>query len=405
VGESAAAGAAVAVAGAAGPVAADARTGKVYVLTDDAVVVLQGGAEVLRAAVTAPVAVAVNGSSEVSVLGADGRVHVYVDETALGDAPPLSAWIATFFENPRQVASKVDCSGDDEGMEERVARALANRDFFHDIPATVALGVSPAAAAHAKRCKVTDALVSLFDDPRLEPGVLFHDPPDCTDQDCVDAAVADDLAELTALDLHPEWISGAAGWETGAGDWVRALASLDMPARHAFVGLSALPDISMDDPRAKDALPWAGEAEASPWRASSAADAGTDTPGGGLLLIPGNTQAAFNLGACPGALQVECRLLDLGGGDTLDADDLAVADLLLHRAAVHRSEAGGDTWYMHLPAIETYAYTEGCSTTDRAWSGEGCQAALLQAWAFDVQARLVRAGAVRWGLPSDVPAP
>jgi len=385
-----------------GPFARDHRTGKLYVLTADAVVVLQDSAEVARYPFDGPAAVAVNDSSEVSVLGADGTLHVFVDESAFGDAPPISAWVATFVENPRQIAAEVECSGAADAMDERVDRATANRDFLHDVPSTVALAISPAAAAHAKRCKVSDRLAALFDDPRLEPGVLFHDPPDCVDQSCLDASVADDLGQLTHVGIDPTWISGAAGWETGTGDWVAALVALDMPAVHGFVGLSALPEISMDDPRAKDALPWAGEAEESPWHAASAATAGEDAGAGGLLLLPGSTQAAFNFGACPGVLQAECHLLSLGGGDTFDADDTAVADLLLHRAAMHRGEAGGDTWYFHLPAIETYDYTEECTVSGRAWVGDGCQAQFLQEWLYDVQSRLVTNGVVRWGKPSEV---
>lgn len=385
-----------------GPFARDARTGKLYVLTADAVVVLQDGAEIARYPFDGPAAVAVNDSSEVSVLGADGTLHVYVDESAFGDAPPLSVWVATFVENPQHVASAVVCAGAEDAMEERMDRATANRDFLHDVPATVALAISPAAAAHATRCKVSDELAGLFDSPRLDPGVLFHDPPDCTDQSCLDRSVADDLGELTHIGIDPTWISGAAGWETGTGDWVKALVALDMPAVHGFVGLSALPEISLDDPRAKDALPWAGEAEESPWHAASAATAGEDAGSGGLLLLPGSTQAAFNFGACAGVLQAECHPLSLGGGDTFHADDTAVADLLLHRAAMHRGQAGGDTWYFHLPAIETYAYTEGCTVSGRAWVGDDCQAEYLQEWLYDVQSRLVTNGVVRWGKPSEV---
>ncbi|GDX78356.1 hypothetical protein LBMAG42_01670 [Deltaproteobacteria bacterium] len=388
----------VPVTGATGPIARDERSGRLYVAVDEGIAVVSGGAEIDRYAVEGVIDVAVNGSSEISVLDASGAVHVFVDETSLSGPTPLRAWVATFIENPRQVATIVDCSGTDEGMVERLDRAIANRSWLDDVPASVALAVSPASAAHAKRCKVTDELVEVTTGGRVTPGVLFHDPPDCSDQRCLDAGVAADLKLITELGIAPQWMSGAAGWDAG-GDWVLALAALDMPAVHAFVGLTALPTIGYDDPRAKDALPWAGEAEVAPWRARDATTAGVDDPEGVLALLPGSTMSVFNLAGCPGLLQAECRLLALGGGDAVAEDDLAVADLLLHRAAAHRSESGGDTWYFHLPAIEEFDYTDGCSHDGDRWTGEGCEAGLLQGWLVDVQERLVMAEVVAWSAP------
>lgn len=391
-------GVAITLSGATGPIARDIRSGRLYVVVEEGIAVVSEGEEVARYAVEEVSDVAVNGSSEISVLGAEGIVHVFVDESALSGAPPLQAWVATFVENPRQVATIVDCSGTEEGMVERLDRAVANREWLDDVPATVALAVSPASAAHAKRCKVTDELLAVTTGSRVTPGVLFHDPPDCSDQSCLDAGVAADLKLITDLDIAPQWMSGAAGWDTG-GDWVLALAAQDMPAVHGFVGLTALPTIGYDDPRAKDSLPWAGEAEAAPWRAANANNTGVDDPEGVLTLLPGSTMSVFNLAGCPGLLQAECRLLALGGGDTVAAEDVAVADLLLHRAAAHRGESGDDTWYFHLPAIEEFDYTDGCSRDADRWTGEACEAGVLQGWLVDVHARLVRSGVVEWGAP------
>lgn len=388
----------VPLSGATGPIARDGRSGRLYVAVDDGIAVLSEGVEVARYPLAEVSDVAVNASSEISVLDAAGVVHVFVDETSLLGAPPLNAWVATFIENPRQVATIVDCSGSEEGMVERLDRAVANRAWLDDVPATVALAVSPASAAHAKRCKVTDELVAVTTGARVQPGVLFHDPPDCTDQSCLDAGVAADLKLVTDLGIAPQWMSGAAGWDTG-GDWVLALAAADMPSVHAFVGLTALPTIGYDDPRAKDALPWAGEAAAAPWRVVDASSAGVDDPAGVLTLLPGSTMSVFNLAGCPGLLQAECRLLALGGGDTVKAEDLAVVDLLLHRAAAHRDENGGDTWYFHLPALEEFDYTDGCSVEGDRWTGDACEASLLQEWLVDVQERLVMGGVVAWSAP------
>ena len=90
----------------------------------------------------------------------------------------------------------------------------------------------------------------------------------------------------------------------------------------------------------------------------------------------------------------------------LEDDDIEVAGLLLHRAAANRPDSGGSTWYVHLPAIEEFDYTDACVRSDeRLWSGEECQAARLQGWLIDVQARFETAGIVRWGSPSTVAWP
>ncbi|MSQ00858.1 MAG: hypothetical protein EXR71_03070 [Myxococcales bacterium] len=390
--------------GASGPIAVDNRTGRLYALAEGEVVVLVDGVEVGRYPHPNARDIAVNGSGEIAVLDEAGDVTIFVDETALLGAAPLDAWVASFIENPRAESSRVDCAGTDEGMEERTARAVANRVLLSDLPATTALAVSPPVGPHSQRCKVDDTLADVLTGPRLDVGVLFHDAPDCADQGCLDAALTDELADLALLTDAPAWVAGAAGWESG-GDWVVALVASGFD-RHAFVGMSALPDVAMTDPRAKDALPWAGESAATPWRVTAAAAAEHDDAAGKLLLIPGSTLAIFNLSGCPGALQAECRFLGLGGGETLERDDLEIADLLLHRAAANRADSGGSTWYVHLPAIEEFAYTDECTRSDeRLWSGEACQAARLQGWLIDVQARLVTAGIVRWGSPRAVAWP
>lgn len=389
----------VAVDGLLGAVALNGETGVVYVAVEEGVAELRGGAEVARHAVGRPEALVINAVGELGVLR-EGTVEVYVDETALVGRPPLSMWIAAFVENPRAEASRVACSGAADGMEERAARAIGNRALLDDLPPFVALAVSPPVAAHARRCKVADELAEAIRGPRIEDGALFHDPPDCADQDCLDAAVAQEVAALADLDVSPRFAAGAAGWEAG-GDWVLAVerAGLD---RHAFVGLSALPGVGIDDPRGKEAAPWSGEVASRPWRTASADITLDDDPAGGFLLIPGSTLAIFNAADCPGALQAECRMMDVGGGSVIDADDVAVADLLLHRAAGRRESSGASTWYFHLPAIEEFSYVEGCTRSEAgSWSGSGCQAEPLQGWLYDVHARLVNAGVVRWGCPSD----
>ena len=388
----------IAVEGAVGPVAVDSRTFHAYVAVQGGVAVVAAADDIVIYNGVQPVDIAVNGSSEISVLGLDGTLRVYLDETASIEGPPLQAWLTTFIENPRQVATLVACAGSEEGMVERMDRAAANREWLDDVPARIALAVSPAAAAHAKRCAVGEELAALASGDRIATGVLFHDPPDCEDQSCLNAGVAENLALVTDLGLNPTWMSGAAGWDT-RGDWVLALAGLDLPAVHAFLGLTALPEVGYDDPRAKDALPWSGESGTAPWLAASASTAGDHDPEGVLRMRPGSTLSIFNLADCPGLLQAECRIVGLGGGDTVTDDDLAVADLLLHRAAAHRAPDPDSSWYVHLPAIETFDYTETCVRTEDLWSGEACEAAKIQAWLVDVQERLVMGGVVEWAEP------
>lgn len=390
----------VVVSGLLGPLALHPTTGVVYAAVGTGVAEVAGGEERARRELGAsPADLVVNAVGELSVL-VDGNVQVYVDETALLGPPPLSAWVAGFVENPRAVASRTACAGEEGGMEERAARALGNRPLFDDLPASMALAVSPAVASHARRCKVADDFAEAITGERIEAGALFHDAPDCTDQDCLDAALVEEVAALADLDVTPSFASGAAGWQI-EGDWVLAVerAGID---RHAFVGLSALPEVGIDDPRGKDAAPWSGASASRPWRTNSADIRLDDDPAGSFLLVPGSTLAVFNMGDCAGALQAECRMLGIGGGSVIEAEDLAVADLLLHRAAARRGDSGESTWYFHLPAIEEYSYVEECTRNAAGlWSGTGCEAALLQSWLFDVHARLVRAGIVRWGVPSE----
>jgi hypothetical protein len=94
-----------------------------------------------------------------------------------------------------------------------------------------------------------------------------------------------------------------------------------------------------------------------------------------------------------------------GGGTTLDAQDVVLLDLLLHRAITESVSAEVRTWSFHLPDIGSFDYTEGCEQDDQIWSGEDCPAALLQAWLIDVDRRLVDAGLVRWTLPGNLERP
>ncbi len=87
------------------------------------------------------------------------------------------------------------------------------------------------------------------------------------------------------------------------------------------------------------------------------------------------------------------------------APQVAVLDLLLHRAITEEVPANVRTWTFHLPDIGTYDFTEGCTEADGVWSGENCGGARLQEWLIDVDRRLVSAGLVRWTRPGDLEQP
>ena len=90
---------------------------------------------------------------------------------------------------------------------------------------------------------------------------------------------------------------------------------------------------------------------------------------------------------------------------TLDEVDIAVLDLLLHRAITESVTSTVRTWSFHLPDIGTYDYTQGCTQDDRVWSGEDCAGARLQEWLIDVDRRLVQGGLVRWPTPGALAQP
>ncbi len=218
-----------------------------------------------------------------------------------------------------------------------------------------------------------------------------------------------DLFTFQALRVFPTWASGLTSWEA---DWAQALVQVGGPRTIWFFGLSADPSIPHDDPRAKEALPWRGDAPPSTWSIDSAEQiavraptAGQPAPtrDGALSVWPGLTASGFNLGACDNVSMTVCRRVAAGGGDTFDAADVAVLDVLLLRALALRDPTTASSWTFHLPAIELYDYTNGCEVDGWRWTGDRCQAALIQEWAVDAELRHVRAGRMDWTVPSDLP--
>lgn len=388
-----------------GPIARDVD-GRLLLAVDDGVAVVEGGAEVARHAAEPPLDLLAQPSGEWVLLYASGAVDVRFDDHALRrrvevGADPLRIALATFFENPKRRSERLPCADDDPDLDAYVTTALANRAWLDVVPATVMLGLTPTAVRQLTSCERVADLQTLVAVERTEPGVLFHEAPRCDDGDqgCIDDFLADDASAFDAVELAPTWTSGASAWDLVDADWVGATLATGLPARHLFFGLAALPDVTQEDPRAKEPLPWAGAAARTGWTVEA-------HDGGNLALYPGVPVSGYILAGCAGLLAEECGRVDAGGGAIFEAGDTAVLSLLLRRALHARSDAGPDTWYFHLPAIELYDYTEGCTRSDDGvWSGETCEAALLQSWLFDVHARFVLGGDAAWTLPSELPVP
>lgn len=408
----------VSVEGLTGPIAVDPSSGRVYAAVGQGVAVVDGEAEVARYDTAHTVVdLGLNPAHEIQVIEADGSVVVYVDETALSDvvedgAPPVDLAIAAFVEQPRDAEHEFPChQGRARGsLEEVVQTALANRKLLADLPSTVALGIIPHAARRIDECGLTDEFRPVWDAPRTEPGILFHAQPDCTTGGPVDQSCYDDWFSSTIDDW--ETLGARSGWSSGLGshgdsglDWVGGLKRAGMPDRYLFYGMTLLSGIDHDsDPRAKDPWPLDLASLSAAWRANSAGEAATGSTSGWLVLYPGDNVPVYILGGCADEFVAECQRAKRGGGTAIDDGDIAVLDLLLHRALAAPSAGGPRSFTFHLPDIGTYDYTAGCTVEGRVWSGD-CSGARLQRWAFDVQQRFVLGGLAHWTLPSDLAEP
>ena len=318
---------------------------------------------------------------EVALLQAD-HVDVHFDERDLGG---LQLAIAAFAEQPRSPAENVDCPT----VEGFVETAVSNRALLDDLPATVALGITPHLARRTKGCELRERFACVWDAERTEVGVLFHQEPElCADSACVGEFLLEEAASVRELS-EPGWVSGVSPLGDLGHSWSEALGETDLPGRLVFFGMSLLPDIGHhSDPRGKDPWPQALDGIASGWTE------------GGVHVFAGDNVPAFSQGGCSNLFLRECQVLGRGGGQVLDDDDIAVLDLLLHRALA----SGEGTWTFHLPDLGATDYTEGCTVTDRSWSGD-CAGARLQAWILDVHARFVLDGGSAWATPSDFDPP
>ncbi len=390
--------------GALGPLAPESAA-RLWAATSEGVALVEDGAEAARHETEAVVDLAMNSAGELVVLHEGGRLSVRVDETQLEGAEPLDVGLAAFIERPRGSEDVLSCEDNEDNVREFALRAARNHPVLLDQPLPVALGVTPLFARRATSCRVALPLRPLLDDPGVEVGVLFHDQPaDCADADCLATFLASEEDEVRLLGVEPAWSSGLSPMDELGIDWVGALQEAGGPAPYLFFSLSILPDMPHEgDPRGKEPFPLAAGARSPAWRASSVSTLAEGDPEGWLRLYPGDSTPAFNLGDCPNLLLKECHLSAAGGLSVIDGDDIEALRLSLHRALAERD--GVSTWTFHLPDLGVYEYSEGCDVQDRIWSGEGCQAALIQSFGFEVWQRYVLGGLVRLRHPSELEAP
>ena len=395
------------VAGLTGPVAADPATGRVAFGVDEGLVVVQDNVVLARVEGLAVRDVAVNDHHEIVAL-TDQGLSVFGDELALGSGEPLALIIAGFVEQPRSPDQDLPCNSTGDSIVGQLATAADNRRLLDDLPAGLALGITPQMARRALACGVVHDLHRVGAGERVEPGVLNHERPDddcVADPDCHTDFLAAQHADVVATGLGPSWFSGLMVHEDLGADWAANLVRTGAVDTYLHFSLSVLPDIDHDgDPRAKQAYPPTVAGATTPLVGSTLAGL-FDGDDGALRLLPGNALAAFRLSRCPNLTLWECNSLPGNGWEPLlRAEDIAVLRVLLFRASGVRSGVGA-AWSFHLPDVGSWDYTVGCDQAERVWSGDDCQGALLQDWLLDVHASYVANDIVSWDLPRDLPWP
>ncbi len=385
--------------GATGAVAVDGD--KTYAATGDGIAVLQDGAEIARYTLDAPVDLGVGPPHEILAL-VGGEVRVFLDETALVGDDVLDVVMTTFIEKPRNEGSDTECRGGGETITGYAEQAATNTPMLEDLPLPPVVGITPFFAKRAAECDLLETLSPLLS--QSDVGILYHSlvPEDC-ETDCLVDWLTSEAAQVIALGVEPSWASGLAA-KDDLPDFADLLRQADGPDRYLFFGISSLPDLTHEaDPRAKNSWPIQTGQRSPAWRIDHAEELVAGAAGGWLTVYPGDNIPLFNLGGCPNLLLRECHQVGLGGTSTIDAADTLALTLMLHRALADRD--GPSTFTFHLPDLGVYDYTTDCTVTDRVWSGEGCQAAILQQWAFETWQRYALGGLARMSGPADLPRP
>jgi hypothetical protein len=346
----------------------------------------------------------VNNAGELMVLHSNGSFSAFVDERSRPDDATLHVWVSTFIERPRNPDDTVPCMAEDRvnliGM---LDLAFDNAEWLRDLPASVALGVTPSHMKRATECDQGGTHDSLF--ASFEPGILFHhSPTECTgDQDCHREALQE---ALETFGTSPMWASGLSTHTELGVDWIQSLHSLNITTRYAFFGMGLRPDlIHGSDLRGKDSWPVQLGEQSQVWMSESTTDLTDQGQTGSIAVMPGDSVPAFNLGGCANLWLYECHPLGRGDGHSLSEVDVESLDLLLHRALYSAMGEGVHTWNFHLPDIGLYDYTDGCEVDEHRWMGEDCEAGRLQSWLLDVHQRFATTGRISWAAPGAVPLP
>jgi hypothetical protein len=374
-----------------------AATGPLDVAGDTVLAATETGFVVLQGGVLTPwdvpvVDVDVHPWGEWVLLTTDG-VQVRMDEVQQAQGPALGLYLLSFLEKPKSPQEDAPCTGS-PSVTEFSANAAANADWWGDMPGTKAIGITPHLGRKSRSCGVAEGFEGIWDRRDVSVGVLFHEQAGCGgDTDCYDAHLLAQMDSVTGLGAEPDWVSGLSPNTEQGDDWVAGLARAGLPTTVLFYGMSVLPDVShFDDPRGKESWPWATQDLARPITAATAWELDAAGP---VTLHPGDSRAAFSQGGCANLFLRECQILGLGDGTVLDAGDVVLLDLSLHRALGNAPQGG--SWSFHLPDLGSWDYGAGC---DDDW--QGCQAGLLRDWWIDVHARWVQNGAADWVSPADL---
>ena len=392
-----------------GPAATDPRTDVLHLASTAGLVRIAPDETQTKIDIASPIDLDINEAGETVLLHPEGALTVLVDETTYDTDTPLDVFITTFSERPRNDDDAVACSS--EGANPSIAsfldRALLNRSMLDDLPAPVGIGLTASLVRQATECGEKERLVKVIDHPATSPGLLVHeDMEECHgNRSCHTTALTDLLSHFSGK-LTPSWLSGMSTHHELDLDWVRSIEEAGLPSRYLFFGMSILPDIPHhSDLRAKNPWPRDLGDMSRAWSTDTAAAIAERDGRGWLTVYPGDDIPAFNLAGCENLLILECHPLLRGGGVVLDSEDVAILDLLLHRALADTTATTARSWSFHLPDIGTYNYTDGCKDKSRIWSGESCAAARLQEWLIDVDRRLVNAGVAAWTTPGELNKP
>jgi hypothetical protein len=396
------------VPGLTGPVASKSSDSGLWALAGDSLVVVGESGVTARYPVEDVVDIQSNAKAELTVLHADGRVSAFFDETEFVGGEPLSFVLASFIERPKSPRNDEPCEEGESHVVGHVDLALKNLSFLKDLPAPVALGITPHMGRRARQCGVAEKLSGGIAVDFVDVGVLFHQTvrPECaTDMDCYANFLAESAAVVSSYGAGLSWASGLARHFDEGGDWVQGLIQSGSIDRYLSFGFSVLSDVSHStDPRSKEAFPLEVRERTRPWTVSSSERSHVHDENGALALYPGDSRAAFNLGSCANLLVWECGLLFQGGSQTVDAEDIEVLDLLVHRSMAERDREDPSSWSFHLPDIGVWEYAEGCTREDRVWTGD-CGAARLQSWMFDLHTQFTLNGVLQWSRPSELAWP